>query len=254
MNREERIQALLGQQVHVVMDRPIGYVHRDIVYPVNYGFLPGILAGDGEEQDAYVLGVDRPLEEFTGYVIGAVCRRNDVEDKLVVAPEGVLLHQAEILEAVWFQEQYFDVYVDSLVQRSCGVIPFRGHGARREYLILLQTNRYWSFPKGHMEPGETETQTALRELQEECGLSAGLIPGMRAMAQYPLFGNRVKQVVLFPGLVEGTLCLAPNEILDAKWVHAHELPNYLQNDLYEAIKPLLQPELALQPGIERTFL
>ena len=81
--REALIRDLLGKPVHVEVDRPIGHVHKGMVYPVNYGYIPGILAGDGEAQDAYILGVAEPLKVFDGIVIGAVCRRDDVEDKLV---------------------------------------------------------------------------------------------------------------------------------------------------------------------------
>jgi inorganic pyrophosphatase len=113
--REKIIQELMGKTVHVVVDRPIGYLHGDILYPVNYGYIPGILAGDGEEQDAYILGVDEPLSAFDGRVVGAVRRRNDSEDKLIVAPEGMIFHQGQIAEAVRFQEQYFDTFVISML-------------------------------------------------------------------------------------------------------------------------------------------
>ena len=108
MDRKQILEQLLGQPVHVVVDRPIGHVHKGMVYPVNYGYIPGVIAGDGEAQDAYVLGVTRPLRAYDGIVIGAVCRKNDAEDKLVVAPEGMVLHPGQIAEAVHFQEQYFD--------------------------------------------------------------------------------------------------------------------------------------------------
>lgn len=114
-DRDQQIQEMLGKPVHVVVDRPIGYDHDGIIYPVNYGYIPGLLAGDGEEQDVYILGVDVPLDEFDGIVVGAVRRRNDVEDKLVAAPEGMVFHQAQIAEAVHFQERFFDTTV--IVQR-----------------------------------------------------------------------------------------------------------------------------------------
>ena len=106
--REKIIHDLLGKAVHVEVDRPVGYWHGDILYPVNYGYIPGLLAGDGEEQDVYILGVAEPLEVFDGYIIGAIRRKDDVEDKLVAAPEGMRFHQAQIAEMVAFQEQYFD--------------------------------------------------------------------------------------------------------------------------------------------------
>ncbi|MBP3577194.1 MAG: inorganic pyrophosphatase [Lachnospiraceae bacterium] len=101
---------MLGETVTVIIDRPMGTYHpkhKDIYYPVNYGYISGIIAGDGEEQDAYVLGVSEPLQEFTGVIIAIIHRLDDVEDKWVVAPEGVKLSKEEILEQVKFQEQYF---------------------------------------------------------------------------------------------------------------------------------------------------
>ncbi len=105
--REEIIRDWLGKTVHICVDRPIGYNHKGILYPVNYGFIPGVIAEDGEEQDVYILGVDTLLTEFDGRIIGVVRRQNDCEDKLVAAPEGMIFSAAEIAEAVHFQEQYF---------------------------------------------------------------------------------------------------------------------------------------------------
>ena len=97
-----------------LIDRPLGSCHPkhpDMRYPVNYGFVPGVLAADGDEQDVYVLGVDVPLTTFTGELIAVIRRRDDVEDKWVLAPEGMRFTAEEIMEAVRFQEQYFDSYV-----------------------------------------------------------------------------------------------------------------------------------------------
>ena len=118
--------------VNVLIDRPLGSVHpkhEDIVYPVNYGYVPGILAGDGEEQDVYVLGVAVPVKEFTGRVIAIIHRRDDVEDKWVAAPEGMCFSEEEIREAVAFQEQYFDseIEVFPCVTQSSGIV---GRGNR----------------------------------------------------------------------------------------------------------------------------
>lgn len=239
-SREAIIHEYLGEMVHIQVDRPMGYNHHGIVYPVNYGFIPGVMAGDGEEQDVYILGVDHPLETFCGRIIGAVRRSTDCEDKLVAAPDGVELHQGQIAEAVYFQEQFFPGTIDSLLRKSCGVIPFRKSERGTEFLLLLQSNNCWSFPKGHMDRGETEADTALRELKEETGLSAILDPDTRLVSRYPIREKTIKELVLFPGLVQGDCIPQAGEILDFRWVTAPELSQYLQPDTYAACRETVE--------------
>ena len=98
--------------VTVTVDRPLGSRHprfNGMIYPVNYGYVSGLIGGDGEDQDAYILGVDRPLAEFGGRVIAIIRRLDDVEDKLVVAPEGTSFTEEQIMEMTHFQEKYFTV-------------------------------------------------------------------------------------------------------------------------------------------------
>ncbi len=101
--------------VKVTVDRPLGCRHPkypDMTYPLNYGYIEGIIGGDGEEQDAYILGIDTPLEEFEGEVIAVIHRKNDVEDKWVVAEKGKKFTKEEIVAATYFQEQYFDSEIE----------------------------------------------------------------------------------------------------------------------------------------------
>lgn len=148
-------------------------------------------------------------------------------------------HQGQITEAVWFQEQYFDTTIDSLFRKSCGVIPFRWNGEEKEYLLLLQTNQSRSFPKGHMEAGETEEQTALRELFEETGLGARLVPNQKAVFEYDILPHTRKQVVLFLGEAQGIVLPQETEITNYRWVKADELMEFLHPDTYEACRGLL---------------
>lgn len=101
---------MIGSIVTVTVDRPLGSRHpqHEMYYPVNYGFIPGTLAADGEEEDAYILGLSEPVTEFTGRIIAKICRYNDIEYKWVVVPDGVTFTKEEIKEATRFQEQYFD--------------------------------------------------------------------------------------------------------------------------------------------------
>lgn len=101
---------IIGKMVKVKVDRPLGSYHpehKDMYYPINYGYIEGIIAPDGEEQDAYILGVYEPVKEFVGKIIAIVHRFDDVEEKWVVAPENVSFTKEQIMEQVNFQEQYF---------------------------------------------------------------------------------------------------------------------------------------------------
>ena len=105
---------MLGNIVKVIIDRPLGSCHpkhKDIIYPVNYGYIPGVIAPDGEEQDAYILGVNEPVREFVGKVIAVIHRLNDIEDKWVVVPEGRFFTKEEIANSVAFQEKFFDIEI-----------------------------------------------------------------------------------------------------------------------------------------------
>lgn len=116
--REDLIREYMGKMVTVQIDRPVGFhhvtkgIHLD--YTVNYGFLPGVVGGDGEEQDVYVLGIREPLETFTGPIIGVVRRRDDNEDKFIAAPEGLRLTAWEMAVEIHFVEKYFDSMVESI--------------------------------------------------------------------------------------------------------------------------------------------
>ena len=103
----EKLEDLLGKKVKVSIDRPIGYEHNGITYSLNYGYIKEIKAPDNEYQDAYVLGIDKPVKNFEGKVVAIINRKNDIEDKLVVCEENKDYSKEEIKKAVNFQEKYF---------------------------------------------------------------------------------------------------------------------------------------------------
>ena len=115
-DRKAQVASYLGKVVKIGIDRPIGYVHRkekySLTYNINYGYIPNVIGGDGEELDVYLLGLDTPVEKYTCKIIAIVHRRNDCEDKLVGAPEGMSFSAEEIERYVHFQEKYYDSYVE----------------------------------------------------------------------------------------------------------------------------------------------
>ena len=108
----------LGKIVEVIIDRPLGTKHpkNDIVYELNYGFIPNTKSGDGEEIDVYVLGINEPILKTKGKVIAVINRLNDVEDKLVVAPIECKqkFTKEQIKELTYFQEKYFKIEILTL--------------------------------------------------------------------------------------------------------------------------------------------
>ena len=100
----------IGKIIGVRIDRPQGSRHPEhgFIYPVNYGYVPGVAGLDDEELDAYVLGVDAPVERFTGQCIAVIQRLNDADDKLVVVPDGENLTDEQIRGLTAFQEEFFE--------------------------------------------------------------------------------------------------------------------------------------------------
>ena len=99
----------LGKEVSIKIDRPFGSKHpkHGFIYPLNYGYVPNTISGDGEELDAYLLGVFEPVDEYTGKCIAIIHRTNDNDDKLVIAPHDKDYTDDAIEALVEFQEQFF---------------------------------------------------------------------------------------------------------------------------------------------------
>ncbi len=106
MNNKEYI----GKVIEVKIDREMGSKHpkHGFIYPVNYGYVPNTVSGDGEELDCYVLGVFEPVKEFKGKCIAIIHRTNDDDDKLIVVPESVNYTDDAIEALVEFQERFFE--------------------------------------------------------------------------------------------------------------------------------------------------
>ena len=101
----------LNKTLNVKIDRPIGSSHPDYpdhIYLVNYGYVPNTISGDGEELDAYIVGIFEPVEEYEGKCIAAIHRLDDDDDKLVIAPEEKIYTKQQIEALVEFQERFFE--------------------------------------------------------------------------------------------------------------------------------------------------
>ena len=100
----------IGKLLEVKIDRELGSKHpkHGFIYPVNYGYIPNTISGDGEELDCYVLGIFEPIKEFKGKCIAIIHRTNDDDDKLIIVPENIEYSNDAINALVEFQERFFD--------------------------------------------------------------------------------------------------------------------------------------------------
>ena len=112
----------LNKTLKVTIDRPLGSKHpkHGFIYPVNYGYVPNTISGDGEELDCYILGIYEPIETFKGKCIAIIHRLNDNDDKLIIVPENKSFSNNEIRVLTDFQEQYFE----SEILRSSKYLEF----------------------------------------------------------------------------------------------------------------------------------
>ena len=100
----------LGKKIKIIIDRQMGTKHpkHGFIYPINYGYVPNTISGDGEELDAYLLGVFEPVKEYEGKCIAIIHRTNDNDDKLIIVPKGKKYSDDAINALTEFQEQFFE--------------------------------------------------------------------------------------------------------------------------------------------------
>jgi len=211
----------LGRNLTIVIDRPAGKDEspEDSTRTWNEGYVPGILDPGGREQRAYIYGIRTPLRRFTGTVIAVAHRRDDDTDTLIVAPTGMIAYEPQIAEFIREAEAGHSTAVVCIYEKSCGAILYRSRAdGEIEYLVLYQhRSGTWSIPKGHIAAGETERETALREIREETGLTVSLIDGFRRELSYTVSAKATKNMVVFLAQAQGELALGENEISDFIW-------------------------------------
>ena len=147
------------------IDRPLGSAHPkhpNLIYPVNYGEVVGVPAPDGDWQDAYILGVDKPLSTFTGRRIAVIHRRDDVESKWVLAPEGMTFTEREIMAAVRFQEQYFDSYC--VPEENSEPVILRADAAHEDAALSIRLDCLRAV--GRLQKGHTFSQAFITETRD----------------------------------------------------------------------------------------
>lgn len=189
------------------------------------GLYSGYAGADNvQNKSAYVLS-RKPLRDFMFGVVIAVANFQGMGEKLIVAPEGEIYYEPEIRERLSALRNARLEKISCLYEKSCGAIVIYRDGDRYKTLLVRNHNgRNYSFPKGHVERGETEHQTAVREVKEETGLDIKIIDSFREVADYCPFGKIKKRVVFFMA----------QTMSDKVTIQQEEIDSYIWVDLFEA--------------------
>ncbi len=192
---------MLGRLVEVIVDHPLNsqqeWEGRKDAFPVNFGYIPKICGANGGFQRAYVVGIHKPVRRFNGRV-AAVFTLPGGEEIWVVSPAHACLYEPDIRRALRFRCDLKAAPLKCLYEKSCGAVIFRREDHLLRFLVIKNVKgKNWGFPKGHVEFGESERETALREIEEETGLKVRLFDGFRCSIQYSIWGRATKQVVFF---------------------------------------------------------
>ena len=189
------------------------------------GLYSGYASADAvKNRSAYILS-KKPLRDFMFGVVIAVAALKGSGEKLIVAPEGEIYYEPAILEKLSRLRNIKTEKLNCLYEKSCGAIVIYKNGDRCKILLVRNHNgRNYSFPKGHVELGETEEETAVREVKEETGLDIRIIPSFREVADYCPFGKIRKRVVFFMA----------QTMSDKVQIQEEEIDSFIWVDLEEA--------------------
>lgn len=172
---------------------------------------------------------NKPVEKFIRGTVVAIANKGNRCEKLILAPKDTIYYSPEIRSRLSRIKNQRPYRLKCLYEKSCGAVIFNDLSNERYFLVVKNTNgRYWGFPKGHIEIGETEEQTALREVKEETNLDVTILDGFRKTSVYRLFGQVKKKVVIFVAKANSKRVTVQNsEIEKFKWLK--------KDDVYKAL-------------------
>ena len=225
---------MLGKMVRVKVTKPCNYFDSkaNLRYIINFGLAE--ITGDKRNfiLGAYVLGVNHPVRVFEGRIIAVLHRKGSGKMLLVVAPKNMRRIDYEIRDVLSFAEDPDSYNLECLYEHSCGAVVFRR--INDEYRFLLIKNRrsnHWGFPKGHMEKGETQEQTAMREVLEETGVHINIYSDFSYESRYKIGAKIEKRVDVFLASTEDTQTgIQREEIEDYIWLRYTDALNMLRFD------------------------
>ena len=206
---------MLGKKITVTVAQPevqLAGEGRKVLYKGSVA-----LGDHSSPKPVYLISYGDPKPEQPATVIAVVSSKG--KEQFVAAPENTVYYAPEIRSVIEKAEGRPPERVSCLYEKSCGAVVYRVEGRTVRFLVVKNKNgRHWGFPKGHMEYGESERQTALREVLEETGLKVEILPGFRETCEYCPYGSIQKQVVFFAAKSGGEeVVIQRSEIDRFKW-------------------------------------
>ena len=195
----------------------------------------GYINSDKPQQNkAYVLS-EKPVDEYFKGVVIAIATFGEDDQRIIVASEDSVYYEPDLRTELSYLKNTTLTSIKCLYEKSCGAVVFyNGKSNTRILLVKNNNGRYWSFPKGHIEIGETEKETAVREIKEETSLEVEIKDGFREVSDYCPFGKIRKHVVFFLAQAfTDNVRIQEEEIAEYVWVdlqQARKLCSY-DNDL-----------------------
>ena len=229
---------MLGKFVKVRVTSPMHSFNNrfGFKYKLNYGVIDSFKSNKRSVQGAYIMGINHPVRNFDGRVIAVIKRQSCRGMAWVVAPKSTRYIINDVKQAIEFAEGRNNYSIECLYESSCGAVIFRNDSEERKFLLIRnRRSAHWGFPKGHIEAGESEEDTAIREVYEETGLNIKIVPGFVKKSEYTIQGKIEKSVSIF--LAETDECdyrLQEEEIEECGWFayeDALRILNY-ENDKY----------------------
>ena len=191
---------MLGKFVRVRVTSPMHSYNKrfGFKYKLNYGIVEGGKTQKNSVISAYIMGINHPVRNFDGRVIAIVRRNGGKGAVLVVAPKSTRFIVNDVRRAIDFAEGKNGYSLECLYESSCGAVVFRCEGEKKKFLLIRnRRSAHWGFPKGHIEPGESNEQTAIREVLEETGINIRILPDFKKCSEYTIQGRIEKSVAIF---------------------------------------------------------
>lgn len=226
---------MLGNFVKVRVTSPINTFNKRFGYKyrLNYGIIEGNKTVKNVVQGAYIMGINHPVRNFDGRVIASIRRFGGRNPVWVVAPKSTRYIVHDIKKAIDFAEGRNKYNLECLYESSCGAVVFRKTQDGKIKFLLIRNKRsaHWGFPKGHIEQGETNSETAVREVLEETGLHIRILPDFCECSEYTIQGKIEKAVAIFLAETdEAEYTLQESEIEECGWFDYSGAMNTLNYD------------------------